>query len=138
ARSSRRRTSRRSRARRRSGREARPAARPESDRPAPRGAPGSPHLGEELAPQVGVLVVEAAPEGRDRARALLLDTTHLRAQMGGLDPHRDATRADELDESVRDLLAEALLHREPPRVQTYEARQLRVDEDLVGCDIPDV
>ena len=96
------------------------------------------HLVEELAPQVGVLVVEPAPERRDRARPFLLDAAHLRAEMGRLEVHRDAARRDELDERVRDLLAEPLLHREAARVEPDEPRQLRDAEDLAVRDVRDV
>src|SRR5690349_8603053 len=128
----------RSRARRRTARATRRAAPPEAGPPAPRGPAGSPNRGEELAAQVGVLVVEPAPERRHRARALFLNAAHLGAQMCGLEANGDAARAHELHERVGDLLAEALLHREPAGIETDEPRQLRDAEDLVGRDVADV
>ena len=42
------------------------------------------------------------------------------------------------DEPVGDLLAEALLHREPAREEAHEARQLRDADDPLACDVADV
>jgi hypothetical protein len=98
----------------------------------------SAHLFEELAPQVGVFVVEPAPEGRHGARSLLLDSAHLRAQVDGVEMHRNTARLHEVDETVGDLLAEPLLDGEPARVETHEPRQLRDAEDLVAGDVADV
>ena len=52
--------------------------------------------------------------------------------------HRDAARAGELPQSVGDLLGEPLLHREAPRVEPHEPRELRDAEDLVAGDVADV
>ena len=90
---------------------------------------------EELAPQVGVLVVEAAPERRHRARALLLDAAHLRAEVRRLEVHRDAARLRRARRAVGDLLAEPLLHGEAARVEADEPRQLRDAEDLAAGDV---
>jgi hypothetical protein len=97
--------------------------------------PVSAHLVEELAPQVGVFVVETPPERRHRARAFLLDAAHLRAQMNRLELYRDAARLHEVDEPVGDFLAEPFLHREPSRVEPDEPGQLGDAEDLVAGDI---
>ena len=47
----------------------------------------------------------------------------------------DAARLDQLAERVRDLLAEALLHREPAREEAHEPRQLRDPDDLLVGDV---
>src|SRR5207248_2687865 len=104
--------------------------RPRASSPTQPGGPAAAHLVEEPAPQIGVLAVEPAPERRHRAGAFLLDAAHLRAEMRSLDVHRDAARSHELEQSVRDLLAEALLHREAARIEPDESRQLRDAEDL--------
>src|SRR4051812_50054923 len=52
--------------------------------------------------------------------------------------HGNAARRDELDHRVGDLLAEPLLHREPPRIEADEARELRDAEDLAVGDVRDV
>ena len=93
---------------------------------------------QELAAQVGVVVEEAAPERRHRARAVLLDAAHLRAQVRRLETDGDAARLDQLDERVGDLLAHPLLHREAARVEADESRQLRDADDLVARDVRDV
>src|SRR5581483_12350590 len=102
--------------------------------PSPRAAVAD--LVEELAPKVGV-VVRAAPEGRRRPR-LLLDAAHLRAEVRRLEVDRDPAGVDQVDERVRDLLAQPLLDGEPPREQPDEARQLRDPDDLVAGDVADV
>ena len=58
--------------------------------------------------------------------------------MRGLEANGDATRLDELDERVRDLLADALLHGEAARVQTHKPRQLRNPDDFWTGDIADM
>ena len=95
-------------------------------------------LVEELAAQRRVVLVEAAPERRHRPRALLLDAAHLRAQVRRLEPDGDAARADKLQQRVRDLLADPLLHGEAPRVETHEPGQFGDAEDLLAGDVGDV
>src|SRR5437764_12033167 len=117
--------------------------RPPAGRPAPTGLRDSPvavgaHLVEKLAPQLRLLVVKAAPKGRHRARALFLDTAHLRAEMRRLDVHRHAARLDEIDQRIRDLLSETLLHGEATSIEPHESRQLRDPEDLVPSDVRDM
>src|SRR5205085_3856659 len=93
---------------------------------------------EEVLPQRGLVRVAPAPERRHRARVLLPDTAHLRAQMGGLEVDGDAVRVDQLDERVGDLLAEPLLDGEAPRVELDEPGQLGDADDLVARDVGDV
>src|SRR5439155_3229230 len=99
---------------------------------------GSPRQRKELGAQRRVLVVQATPYRRHRQRAVLLDAAHCGAHVRGLQLDRDAARAGELAQAVRDLLGEPLLHREAPGVKPNEPRQLRDAEDLVACDVADV
>ena len=85
-----------------------------------------------------MLVVQAAPERRHRPGSFLGDPAHLRTHMRGLEVNGDATWLDQLDERVRDLLADALLHGEAARVQTHKPRQLRNPDDFWTGDVCDM
>ena len=93
---------------------------------------------EELAPQRLVLVVQAAPDRRDRDGAVLLDAAHRGAEVRRLEPTATPRAPVELAQPVGDLLGDPLLHREPPRVEPHEPRQLGDAEDLVAGDVADV
>src|SRR5918994_4977162 len=77
---------------------------------------------EELAAHLGIALVVPTPERRGRARALLPDASHLRAQVGGLEMNGHAVRIHDLVQMVGDLLPEPLLHGESARVDTDEPR----------------
>src|SRR5207247_3805459 len=79
---------------------------------------------QELAPQLGVFLERTAPERRHGAR-VLLDASHLRAEVRRFELDGDAFGLDQLDQRVGDLLAEPLLHGEAARVEPHEAGQLR-------------
>ena len=96
------------------------------------------HLVEELASQVGILVVQPAPERGHRVRAFFLHAAHLRTEVDGLDMHGHAARLNKVTERVRDLFSQTLLHGESPRVEPDEPGQLRDAEDLSICDVRDV
>jgi hypothetical protein len=49
--------------------------------------------------------------------------------------HGDGVRLENADESVRYLLADALLHREATRKHSHEPRQLRDPDDVLVGDI---
>jgi len=64
-------------------------------------------LCEELASQLGVVDVVAAPESHRGLRVLLPDTAHPGAQMHRLQMDGDPSGLDQLYDRVGDLLAEA-------------------------------
>ena len=94
------------------------------------------YLGQELLPERRV-GEGAAPE-RGHRRRVLFDAAHPRAQVGCLEVDGDAGRRDQLDQGVRNLLAEALLDREALAEEPDEPRQLRDADDLVPGDVADV
>ncbi len=93
---------------------------------------------EEVPPQVRVLRRSRRARTSSRSASPPRDAAHLRAEVRGLEVDGDAVRRDQLDERVRDLLAEPLLHREPAGVELDEARQLRDADDLGAGDVGDV
>ena len=95
-------------------------------------------FGEELAPQLGVVGVAAAPDARHRPRVLLPDAAHLRAKVRGFQVHCDSVRLHQLCERVGDLLAQALLHGETAREQAHQTSQLRDPDDPLVRDVADV
>ena len=94
------------------------------------------YLGQELLPECRV-GEGAAPERRHRRR-VLFDPAHSGAKVGRLEVDGDAGRRDQLDQRVRNLLADALLDREALAEETDKPRQLRDADDLVAGDVADV
>src|SRR5687768_6794507 len=71
----------------------------------------------ELAPQSGVGVVLAAPEGGTSQRCRFLDPTHLHAHVVSLEVNGHAVGLQHLHERIGDLLADPLLDRKAASIE---------------------
>ena len=71
-------------------------------------------------------------------RIVLADAAHLRAQVMGLEVHRDAVWLEHRHQPVGDLVGHPLLHAEPPRRHPDQPGQLADPDDLLVGDVPDV
>src|SRR5262245_38309881 len=93
---------------------------------------------EKLLAGTKVAAKDAAHRAGDGARVLLFDAPHRHAEVSRFDEDAHAVRLNDVHDRVGDLVAQPLLHLQPPGEYFNDARQLGEADDAAIGDVGDV